>query len=221
MTFPNAHLYLTMHWGYASSASEKGQVGLRFDSTAPASQALVDACSTATSAFWTDATALIDHIFRLEFLRLASIGADGKYVPGTIAYDHVFPGAVPGGGTGGNDIYKFPLQVSQVTRLQTAFSRGQAHAGRVYLPYITDNITSNWNIQPASVNNRTNSFSAMLSALNGVLPGPLTIFSKGTKAAPTVGAKQVVTHCVTDGRPDVQRRRANQLISVIGIPANV
>lgn len=221
MTFPNAHLLLTWHWTIAGAPNETGQIGLRFDSTTAATQAIVDAAATPVSAFWTNATALIEHPFRLTFLRLAAIGTDGKYVPGTIAYDHTFPGTTPGGGSGGTDIYRYPLQVATVSSLLTAQPRGQAHRGRVYLPYICNALNSAWVFQSADMNNRTNSFSACLTALNGVMPGPVTVFSKGTKSAPTVGAKHLVTGVVTGNRPDVQRRRARSIAETYSIVGNV
>lgn len=219
MTYPNAHLLLTAHWSVSGVTAESGQCGLRFDSTTPASQALVDACATAWANFWTAATNAIDFAYSLSFLRLASIGTDGKYVPGSIAYDHIFPGGTPGGGSSGAPIRQFPLQVASVTSLLTAMPRGQAHQGRIYLPYITINLNSGWVWPSANINNRTNGVAAMISALNTVLPGDCTVFSKGTKAAPTVGAKQLVTGVKTGSRPDVQRRRAKQLVegySIVG-----
>jgi hypothetical protein len=220
MTYPNAHLYLTVHWTLASSPGETGQFGLRFDSPAAASQVLVDATAVALSDFWTNATALVDFDYRLAFARLASIGIDGKYVPGTVAFDHVFPNT-PGGGTAGAPLYKWPLQIASVTRLLTANARGQAHAGRVYLPPIAASLDATYHTPPAWINQRSNAIATKLTVLNGVMPGPLSIFSKGTKAAPAVGAKHVVTSVVTGNKMDVQRRRAKQQVEVLGIVANV
>lgn len=221
MTYPNQHLLLTAHWVVSGATAETGQCGLRFDSTTAASQALVDACATAWSNFWTAATNAIDYAYGLAFLRLASIAPDGRYVPGSIAYDHTFPGTVPGGGSGGAAIRQYPLQVACVSSLLTAMPRGQAHRGRIYLPYLTVNLGAGWLWPGANVNNRTNGVSAMISALNTVLPGDCTVFSKGTKSAPTVGAKQLVTGVVTGTRPDVQRRRAKQLAEGYSILGNV
>lgn len=220
MTYPNRYLYLTIHWTLASSPGETGQWGLKYDSTAAATQTLVDATATAISAFWTNATALIDYDCRLAFARLASIEINGSYVAGSVAFDHVFPNT-PGGGSGGTPLYKWPLQVAMVTRLLTASARGQAHAGRVYLPAPAASLDGTYHIPAASLNNRSNSFSAMLTALNSVLPGPLSVFSKGTKAAPTVGAKKVVTSVVTGNKLDIQRRRAKQQGETLGIVATV
>jgi hypothetical protein len=220
VTYPNGYLYLTVHWVVQSSPGETGQIGLKYDSTAAATQALVDAAATPISAFWTNATALIDYDFRLVFARLAAIGTNGLYVPGSIAYDHSF-GNVPGGGSGGNPLYRYPLQVASVSSLLTAALRGQAHRGRCYLPPIDVNMGSDYKVPSASINNRTNSFSAMLTSLNAVMPGPLSVFSKGSKAAPTVGAKRVVTGVVTGNKLDVQRRRAKQQTEGYSIVGNV
>jgi multidrug transporter EmrE-like cation transporter len=220
VSYPNPYLYLTIHWIVQSQTVEGGQIGLKYDSAAPATQSLVDATATAISAFWVNATALIDYDFRLAYARLASIGTNGLYVPGTVAYDHLFPNT-PGGGSSGSPTYRFPLQVASVSSLLTANVRGQAHRGRVYLPPIAATLGADYKTPPASANNRTNSFSAMLTALNGVMPGPLSVFSKGSKAAPTVGAKHVVTGVVTGGRLDVQRRRAKSQVESYSIVGNV
>lgn len=219
MTFPNAHLYLTAHWITAGVTGETGQFGLRFDSTAPATQTLVDACKGAVQTMWTASTSAIYPDYQLQFLRLASIGTNGNYVPGTIAYDGIYTSPPVGGGV--TTITRFPIQVAHVATLLTAMPRGQASHGRVYLPYLDDTIQSNWQWQLATTNSRMNTFSAMLTALNAVMPGPLTIFSKGTKAAPTVGAKNVVTQVQAGTRPDVQRRRAKGQVEVRGIKYNV
>jgi len=219
MTYPNAHLYLTAHWITAGATGEVGQFGLRYDSTAPASQTLVDACKGAVQTMWSASTSAIYPDYQLQFLRLAAIGTDGKYVPGTIAYDGIYTSPVPGGGV--TTITRFPLQVAQVVTLLTAMPRGQASRGRVYLPYLDDTIQSNWQWQLATTNSRVNTFSAMLSTLNTTLPGPLTVFSKGTKAAPTTGAKHAVTQVQAGTRPDVQRRRANRQVEVRGTKFNV
>jgi hypothetical protein len=221
MTFPNAHLYLTCHWTIAGAPNEQGQTGIRFDSTAPASQDLVNAAVGPVSTFWTTVTALIPHEYRLTFLRLASIAPNGLYVPGTIAYDNVISGTLPGGGSGGTDLFRYPLQTAMVSSLLTALPRGQAHRGRCYLPPSAGALQSGWLWQPSDGASRTNTWSACLSALNDVMPGPASIFSKGTKAAPTVGAKQVITGVQTGIRPDVQRRRANEMAESPGVIGTV
>lgn len=221
MSYPNAHLYLTVHWSAQSSSNEFGQFGLRFDSTAPATQVLVDNCAQPVSTFWSAATNGVDFAYALQYIRLASIGTDGKYVPGSVAFDHTYPGGVAGGGSGGSAVRYFPLQVAAASTLLTAMPRGQAYKGRIYLPYIATPLDGSWHWPLANCNNRTNGLAAMISALNGVMPGDAAVFSKGTKAAPTVGAKQTITGVQTGNRPDVQRRRAAQLAESYSIVGTV
>ena len=217
MTYPNGYLYLTTHFVVAGT-SEVGQFGLKFDSVLPATQTLVDNCATAVSNMWSAATTDIGQFHRLSFLRLAAIGIDGKYVPGTVSFDHTYTSPVPGGGAA---IQLFPLQTAMVMTLKTAAPRGQAHHGRCYLPPIQENLGAVFTWTTSQINNRINTFTAMIQALNLVMPGPATIFSKGTKAAPTVGAKHAITQVNADNKPDVQRRRAKQQPATIGIPGNV
>jgi hypothetical protein len=211
--YPNAHLYLTWHWTQNGALAEQGQCGFRFDSTAPASQLLVDNCATAVQAFWTAATSGIESAFLLSYIRLASIGTNGLYVPGTVAYDHTFAGVNGGGGAIPG---RFPLQISMVSSLRTALPRGRAHAGRVYLPWFNNALQSDFTWQGADGNNRSNTLASRLHDLNLVMPGPLSIFSKVS-----TGFKNPVTQVVTGRKPDTQRRRARQIPEVYGIPANV
>jgi len=219
MTYPNRHLLLTWHWGNGGLPAEVGQCGLRFDSPAPATQALVDAASGPVSTFWSAATPLIEHDYRLLFVRLVSLDVDGHYFPGTTSFDHTYTGSIPGGG--GTITARFPLQVASVATLFTAQPRGQAYKGRIYLPWINAALNSGYAWQSADTANRANTLAARLSDLNAAMPGPLTIFSKGTKAAPTVGAKHAVTGVRIGDRPDVQRRRANRQVETYSILANV
>lgn len=201
MPYPNGYLYLTAHWTVSSANIETGQFGLKFDSTAPATQVLVDACKGPISTFWAAATSAIEPDFRLLFVRLAAIGADGLYVPGTVAYDGVFAPLVPGGGAA--TPARFPLQVASAASLTTAFPRGRAHRGRIYLPPINGPLTSSYVNQSADCANRANTLAARLSDLNDVMPGPLTVFSKVG-----AGTKHVVTGVAIGNRPDTERRRA-------------
>lgn len=219
MPFPNAHNYLTVHWTYGT-VSETGQFGLRFDPAGglqPVSQALVDACASAVSTFWSSSTNLIPTGYKLSFLRLARIDTNGSYVPGTISYDHNYSPVVAGGST---EAATFPLQVATVATLRTGAAHGLGHSGRVYLPALSQALVSNYQWTTAQINNVVNGFSAMLTSLNTVGIGALTIFSKGNAGTPG-GAKQVVTGVQLDTKPDTQRRRAKGLVSTKGLIGTV
>lgn len=213
MAYPNRHLYLTAHWTNTPS-NEIGQFGLRFDSVADASNSLVAAAAARVATMWAAATMTIPVYSTLTFCRLAAVGTDGKYIPGSPSYDYTF--ATPVAGTGGLTSLNFPLQLAHVMTLRTALPRGRAHVGRVYLPPMQQTIQGNFQWPVASTNNRNNTFAAMLSGLNTDMPGPVTIFSKiGT------GTKQRVTAVNSDTKPDVQRRRAKQWPGTIGTAGTV
>jgi hypothetical protein len=219
MPFPNAHNYLTVHWTYGT-VSETGQFGLRFDppgGLAPVSQALVDAAAPFVSTFWSTAANLIPTGYKLSFLRLARIDTNGRYVPGTISYDHAYAPVVAGGSA---EAAMYPLQVATVCTLRSAAVHGLAHSGRVYIPALSQPLVSNYVWTTAQINNVVNGFSAMLTNLNTVGMGRLSIFSKGNLGTPG-GAKQIVTGVQLDTKPDTQRRRAKQLVGSKGLVGNV
>jgi hypothetical protein len=211
--YPNGYLYLTAHWVNTETTAEAGQFGLKFDTATPASQSLVNAAAGRLSTMWSAATTDIPSERRLIFARLAAVGANGLYVPGTIAYDFIYPGPVPGAGALAAG---WPLQVAHVMSLHTAMPRGLAHAGRTYLPPIDEGLLSTGQWTSAQTSSRNNTFAAMLTGLNTDLGGKCTIFSKVG-----AGSKNQVTSVNSDTRPDVQRRRANQQVGVVGIAAVV
>lgn len=215
MTFPQAHLYLTAHWEVSGASGETGQFGLRFaGSPGPATQAKVAACASAVSTMWSAAGTGIEAGYLLKYLRLAEIAVNGKYVPGTISYDHTY--TTPPAGGGGTVTARFPLQVALATTLLTAMPRGQASKGRIYLPWFNAALGADHKWTTTNVNGRSAAIATMITALNTALSAPVAVMSKGTKAAPTVGAENFVTGVKTGTRPDVQRRRAKQIPETYG-----
>lgn len=207
MTYPEAHNYLTVHWDPGGGTNERGQFGLRFASASLPDQAMVDGAAAAVQTWWTAATSLIGAMHLLSFLRLARIGTNGQYVPGTISYDHIYAPAVAGGGV---TVNQWPLQTATCMTLRTGVSNGLAHSGRVYTPPLQKALLAGYLWPIADVTSAVNTFSAMLSSLDGSALGELSIYSKGNAAFPT-GAVRPVTQVQADNRPDVQRRRASQL----------
>lgn len=216
MPFPNEHIYFTVHW-LTYGTGETGQFGLRFDNTAPLTQAMVNACATPVQTMWSSAGAGIEDGYRLTFLRAAKIGTDGKYLPGSVSLDYTYSNPPVGGG--GITIARYPLQTALATTLTTAIPRGQASKGRIYLPWINQALGSDYLFPLTQANSRSAAVATMLTALNVQL-GPLCVFSKGTKTS-TAGAKHVVTGVKTGRRPDVQRRRAKQQVESYGALSTV
>lgn len=217
MTYTSVHLYLTAHWSVMGASPEVGQFGLRILNNAAATQALVDSAATAVQTMWASAGAGIEAGYHLEYLRLASIGTNGKYVPGSISYDHIYTSPVAGGG--GTVTHRFPLQTALVSTLTTAQPRGQAHSGRIYLPWFNTSLGSDALFPLAQVNTRSAAVATMLNSLALVI-GAAAVFSKGTKTS-TTGATNTVTGVKTGRRPDVQRRRAKQLGEAYGSTSTV
>jgi hypothetical protein len=208
MPYPEAHNLLTVHWYTPNVPDETGQFGLRFQSATAATAGDLAAIAGDVSAMWSAATSAIASAHSLLFLRAARIGTNGLYVPGTVAVDYTYPTPVQGASTGG--VYNV-LQTAMVMSLLTAMPRGIAHAGRVYRPPLNVAPDGNFRWALASVSSACNTFSAMLSALDGSALGQLAVMSKGTPAVPA-GAINLVTGVKADTKPDTQRRRAKQLV---------
>ena len=212
MPFTEQHLYLTLHWVPGEQSTETGQVGFRFSMVGDASQALVDAAAPAVQTFWQSAGALIGTDFSLKFIRLATIGTDGRYPAGKVAYDHTYGTGI----IGGNSQVIWPLQVASVATLTTPTPRGQAHSGRVYLPPIAAALDSSSHWANSATTGRATALATMLSSLNAGIFAPgarALVMSKSTKTNPN-GLSNIVTGVKVGGRPDVQRRRAKKQLEI-------
>lgn len=218
MAFPRNHLYLTVHWVPTGAILETGQFGLRFDSQAASTQALVDSCKAAVQAFWQTVGAGIPPDMSLRFLRLARIGTDGKYVPGSVAFD----GNYATNGVGGNatSTVLYPLQIATVSTLTTDVPRGQGSKGRVYLPASPSALGADYRFTAGSADARSASLATMISSLKTTLGGPCIVASRGTVSSST-GLYQAVTGVKTGRRPDVQRRRARAVTELYGVTSPI
>lgn len=210
MAYPEAHNLLTVHWVPVGGVGEVGQFGLRYDGAAvPAFD--LSGVAGALNAWWTSPQVNIQPNYQLAFLRLARIGTDGLYVPGTVPIDYVYSPSPISGGTGG---VQFPLQCATVVSLETGVLAGLAHAGRFYMPPLAGLLSSNQQWTTTMVNQSATETALTLTTLNAQGMGTLSIYSKGNLAVPT-GAVRPVTALHVDCRPDVQRRRAAQLTPIL------
>ena len=218
MPYASDYNYLTVHWTIGGTLPEQGQFGLKFTGPNLPDQAMVDGAAAAVSTFWSSTTGNVPPAYALTYLRLARVGVDGKYLPTAISYDHTYSPAVAGGATVTAD--PKPPQCAHCVTLRTAVPRGIAHAGRIYLPPIHSPLQTDYTWAIATVNNRNNTLAAMLSTLSGSNLGQLSVMSKGTPTHPA-GQSNDVTFINSDTIPDVQRRRAKQLVRVISANQNV
>lgn len=212
MVYASNYNYLTVHWASVETPAETGQFGLKFVGGPAADQSSVNNCKGAVQAMWINPSMVLPIFFTLQYLRLATIGPDGKYLPGSIAYDGIYSPAVAGVANGSNA--RQPLQVAHAISLTTATPRGHAHRGRVYVPTLGSTFISGPVWSAADCLNRANAFSAMLSALNAVGIGTLNVMSKIG-----AGVSHPVTGIAVGNRADVQRRRAKSQVETYSVAA--
>ena len=211
MTFAIAHNYLTVHWT-ASGVSEGGQFGLRFDGAPLTAQADIDAIAASTKTWWQLPTTNIQPNYNLNFVKVARIDLNGDYVPGATVWIGAVAQPALSGGTGG---VQFPLQCATVATIKTAVNVGLGHQGRIYLPPLAGTLSTTQQWTLSMVNAANNALATHLSILSGGPLGNLNVMSFGNAAIP-VGPAHLATATQMDCRPDVQRRRAAQLVPVKG-----
>lgn len=211
MPFPAAHNYVTVHWTVPGSV-EGGQFGLRFISATPATQADADNIASSVRTTWVLPATNIQPNYNLAFIKVARILPSGLYDPAVPPLTGAVTQPAIAGGTSG---IQFPLQSACVVTLRTAVASGLAHSGRIYLPPLAGLLSGNQLWTASMVNNFNTQMATLLSALSGSGVGVLAIMSQGNPTFPA-GAVHAVTGCQTDYRPDVQRRRAAQIISTPG-----
>jgi hypothetical protein len=224
MAFDEPHIYMTAHWLDSREPLEGGQVGIRFNSplTIP-SQVAVDACKPAWQTFWQSVNAGIPIYYGLKFIRLAAVDTTGHYTPGTFSFDGVF-----GSGTinSSNSTTPLPLQVACASTFLTDVPRGPGSHGRAYFPPIASSLGADGRWTTVAVNNRSSAVATLLTSLNAALvgsPGGLSstasVFSKGGRTAGP--SHHFILGVKTGTRPDMQRRRAKQVVEAYGTTSAV
>lgn len=225
MPYPAPHLYLTAHWIDSREPNESGQFGIRFSTTATqVTQAMADAAWTPLETFWMSTGAKMPAPYLLKSLRLALVGENGQYVPGTFSRDFVH---ASGRNPGTNTANPMPLSVASVVTLLTDRPSGLASHGRCYLPPLSTALQTDGRWLLADVNARAAAFATCLTSLNAVIkettgspPAFASVFSKGTPKSPA-GVSDFVRKVVIGTRPDVQRRRAKAQREVYGTEQTV
>lgn len=220
MAYPSNHLYLTVSWEDTREPNEGGQFGIKFDAPATSvTQAMVDAAWTPVQTLWQSAGFAVPAPYRLRKLRLALIGTNGQYVPGTFSRDFIHPTGIT---VSANSANPMPMQVAQVATLLTELPRGQASHGRLYLPPLSTPLDATGRWSTAACDSRATAVALCLTQLNaaiqsppGGLPSIASVFSKGTVKNAN-GLRSFVTGVKIGTRPDVQRRRAKGMAELYG-----
>lgn len=118
-----------------------------------------------------------------------------------------------GAGTGAN---KNALQLCMVVSLRTLFA-GRRNRGRMYLPATGLTPASTHDYQFSNVQQVANGTAAFFSGINASAPGYIV----GVVSQVGAGAVNGVTSVYVDGKPDIQRRRANKFVSTSNATATV
>lgn len=203
MVYPSTHLYMTFHWQVASALLEEGQCGFRVNQISMPDAATRQEIAEDWLGFWAIALTAVPSYFRMTHVKFATIEPNGLYPDDALAEIYDYPAVVPGGGT---NVRQFPLQVAHALSLTTAAERGRAHRGRVYLPACGSNLDTSdrW---PAGVcQERANALGVVIGLWNTHLAGTVSVMSKIG-----AGTSRPVTGVSVGTRPDIQRRRANQV----------
>jgi hypothetical protein len=138
----------------------------------------------------------------LTHVKVAAIGADGKYLSDPYIKDYNVPGAESGGGS-------TPPQVSLAISLVTA-RRGPSGKGRFYLPLPAWGVDSNsFLIQEQNANDSRGSAVTLINDLNNQ-PG-IDVLGLGVVVASTKGYNTPVTGVRVGRVLDTVRTRRNKL----------
>lgn len=138
---------------------------------------------------------------RLDMVKVNLIGTDGLYVNDDTQFVEVVPG-VP---TTNVSLFA-PAQCTVCVSLTTNKSRGLAHGGRFYPPVCLPGLGADGRITSANAQKIASSAATLISDLNAIGPGDVSIMSNVG-----AGAREPVRGVRVGRVVDTQRRRRNAL----------
>ena len=216
MAFSRDHLYLTVHGIQTNlGVPEPWQFGLRMMPTTsgqpgPFSQGFANECRTAMGTLWANINTAYQSFTEFQSVKLARIGADGKYV----GDEGPFTAELPSGDRPGGQfaVAPLPAQCAVAVTLTTGVLRGLANKGRVYLPAPHAGRTSQGGLDVATQTLLAEQFRNFLQSLNTLGVG---VGGGGARTAvmsdTRSGASRWITGVEVGRRIDIQRRRAETI----------
>lgn len=131
--YPVEHYYLS--FGGTIAGVEEWSMGLRLSAALVTNDQLTEATalvglSDVLKAQWALTSNPCRNDVILSWVKYNRIGVDGKYAK---PYTNVLDLA-PAVASGSSSATPMPLQIALVVTLETGFTRGLAHRGRIYLP---------------------------------------------------------------------------------------
>jgi hypothetical protein len=178
------------------------------DATAPieaGAQAIRDAWLT----FWNTGNNNISEQWRFSGVKIATINQDGSTDKDSVVYSHVaIPDPGPKVGVG------LPPQISLVASLLAAPGTGVARKGRMYLPGVAENISTNGKLTSTTPLSLANTLATFFNSVNADfnVGDRVILASKGPKPQPSFGLNRPVETLRVGDVYDTQRRRRNQLV---------
>jgi hypothetical protein len=206
MPFPRAHLLLSF-LGTAWGGVEEWSTSLRVDQAVLPTAAVLASVRDRFETFHRSGDAGISQAALFIAVKAAVIGVDGRYPAEGNAITSVLAAAAPGAGAGVTNGYP---QCTTVVTLRTALLRGKGSVGRMYLPSTAILVNSDGRIAAGQAQNLANAAGVLISDLNGLLDGDISVFGQGVGGTGP-GSQRDVTGVRVGRVVDTQRRRRNQL----------
>lgn len=223
MPFTAPHMYLSI-LGDAYGGTERWQFGFRLTDGGISGQATANDVGPAIAAWYPVAANGFYATHRFTSVKVARIGVDGAYEPGTISGEW-FP-AAPVLGSEGHAVDSPDVpQLTVCCTLQTAVPRGRGARGRVYPPPQRWNIGADGLLAAGDAGVFALRMANLISTINArPLVGNVAVMSRGKGVpGPVVKGRQRYTYpnpgttnnvtSVGVGRVvDTQRRRRRNLV---------
>lgn len=159
--------------------------------------------------FFQHADSAISNSYSFTQVKLARLAKDGRYDGSDIVTSS--PAATVTGSRSGSPL---PAQVALVATLVAGSGKGLAGKGRMYLPGVSETISSNGHLDQGYCVKWADNLAAFFNLVNASfdVPGQVINVSRGHKNALGLGARNVPVNGVRVGNVyDTQRRRRNAL----------
>jgi surface antigen len=208
---------VTIHGKYAGGVEEWSTgfyLGKENADAALPTQAQVDAIATAWKNFFTGVGQNISASWSTDYVKIASMGTDGR----SDAQDTVYSNYVTQPtGSGGN---LYPPQIALAASFTSAKMRGVGSHGRMYLPGISIGLDTTGHVGGAGLTAVLGAFKTFINACNAAsASGDIVILAShgsiNKDGTPKIGGSAPINKAVTGIKIgnvfDTQRRRRNQL----------
>lgn len=181
-------------------------------------QQFADAIRTAWTAFWGGATSYVSSNFKVDNVKVAQVGADGKTSLSNVVYA---PYGTALQGTAASPI--LPPQIALVASLENAGARGLAAKGRMYLPGIAAALGTTGQISTTNATTIAGNMKTFFDAVNAAAPTgeKVILASQGRRVkgpdgsyspVPGTAVNAVVNRVRVGTVYDTQRRRRNAMV---------